>query len=54
MPCIFVILVSMIFPSTLLLQGIHLASHSLQAVSVAFSSRSFVGSEPVSIWLSGV
>lgn len=54
MSCIFVILVSMIFPSTLLLQAIHLASQSLWAVSVAYSGPRFVGGELVSIWPSGV
>lgn len=44
----------MIFPSTLLLQAIHLASQSLWAVSVAYSGPRFVGGELVSIWPSGV
>lgn len=42
------------FPSTLLLQAIYFASHSLQAVSVAYSGPQFVGGELVSIWPSGV
>lgn len=54
MPCIFVILVRMIFHSTLLLQAVHLASQSLWVVSVAYSGPRLVGGELGSIWPSGV
>lgn len=54
MLCIFVILVGIVFPSTLSLRGIYLASQGLKAVSIACNGPSSVGGEPVSIWLSGV